>query len=115
MTWDDKPYENLVSNKPLLDLYKENSAHLGVSWQEKVLKDVKSSTDMGNVSRVVPSIHPVFSLQTETIIHSAKFTAVSGLYSCNVYTIATSYCLTFSVSELLCCNIMLVIVFLFLM
>ncbi|GBM73132.1 hypothetical protein AVEN_46278-1 [Araneus ventricosus] len=36
------------------------------------------STDMGNVSHVIPSIHPFFDIGTEAINHAKEFTEASG-------------------------------------
>ena len=38
------------------------------------------STDMGNVSYVVPSIHPMFYIGTDAVNHTRGFTAAAGLY-----------------------------------
>ena len=36
--------------------------------------DVSASTDMGNISYVVPSLHPVYSIGTDAYNHTAEFT-----------------------------------------
>lgn len=37
-----------------------------------------ASTDMGNVSHIVPSIHPTYSIGTKAANHSLGFTEASG-------------------------------------
>lgn len=36
------------------------------------------STDMGNVSHVVPSIHPKFFIGTDAALHTREFAAAAG-------------------------------------
>jgi amidohydrolase len=65
MTPQGHPYVELKTNPLMADLYMANSAALGrpmLIWEE--LEDKQSgSTDMGNVSQVVPSIHPVLAIE----------------------------------------------------
>ncbi len=39
---------------------------------------VKASTDMGNVSHVVPSIHPIYAIGSGEMNHTREFTAVAN-------------------------------------
>lgn len=60
------PYEALTHNPLLLELYAANTAALGRPMQrgsDLPIEEV-GSTDMGNVSQVVPSIHPMLDLHT---------------------------------------------------
>jgi amidohydrolase len=60
MTPDSHPYLEMVSNPIMADLYSSNSAALGrpmTRWVDLENKQA-GSTDMGNVSHVVPSLHP---------------------------------------------------------
>ena len=43
-----------------------------------VASSALGSTDMGNVSYVVPSIHPMFNINTKAPNHSREFTADAG-------------------------------------
>jgi metal-dependent amidase/aminoacylase/carboxypeptidase family protein len=54
----DTFYEPLMTNNTLMDLYAENMGKLGVDVQEQVLTELGGSSDIGNVSQVVPAIHP---------------------------------------------------------
>lgn len=58
------PYVEMVSNPTLSTLYAENSALLGrpMAWWDEVEGEAPGSTDMGNVSQVVPSIQPVLTV-----------------------------------------------------
>lgn len=73
--WREPAYADLDTNAPLADLYTANAAILG----REVLDPVGSpalvgSTDMGNISHIVPSIHPMIRVAPpEVSIHSADF------------------------------------------
>ncbi|XP_070580397.1 peptidase M20 domain-containing protein 2-like [Ptychodera flava] len=73
-------YANVISNNTLVKLYTENAVNLGVNFLPENQADnmIMGSTDMGNVSYVVPSIHPFYGLQTDSVNHSHGFTAASG-------------------------------------
>ena len=62
------------------DLYEKNAVNLGVNFEASLeKKDMPSgSTDMGNVSYEVPSIHPMFYIGTEEFNHTRGFTTASG-------------------------------------
>ncbi|XP_070580398.1 peptidase M20 domain-containing protein 2-like [Ptychodera flava] len=73
-------YANVVSNNTLVKLYTENAENLGVKFlpENQAANMIMGSTDIGNVSYVVPSIHPFYGLQTDSVYHSRGFTAASG-------------------------------------
>ena len=71
-------YEELVSNPVMTDLYLANSAALGrpLDRGADLPSGQAGSTDMGNVSRVVPSIHPMLDIKsTPAVNHQAEFAA----------------------------------------
>jgi amidohydrolase len=78
--WLDPAYADLRSNGPLEDLYAENSARLGRQLREPGDgAEVFGSTDMGNVSYLVPSIHPMIAVAAPgTSIHTPEFAAAAG-------------------------------------
>ncbi len=69
-------YRELNSNKVLAKLYYDHMLSLGVTGIEWV-GDVPGSTDMGNVSHVLPSIHPVYKISDEGI-HTRLFQKASN-------------------------------------
>jgi amidohydrolase len=81
--WLEPSYDDMVDNHPLLDLYAANARRLGRVLEEPTdLTAVTGSTDMGNVSHLVPSIHPMIKVApTGVAIHTADFAraAVSDL------------------------------------
>ncbi len=75
LDWVDPAYTDMLDNLTLLDMYVRNAVHVGrdprhVDKQSTVV----GSTDMGNVSYKVPSIHPMIKCAPEgTAIHTADF------------------------------------------
>ncbi|HEX2274826.1 MAG TPA: M20 family metallopeptidase [Acidimicrobiales bacterium] len=70
-------YSDLRTNRPLVELYRANSATLGRPLDEPAPgRRITASTDMGNVSHVVPSIHPMLAASPpEVSLHSEEFAA----------------------------------------
>ena len=52
-----RPYSHLLHNTPMLDAFKANLETIGESTLDYL--PVSGSTDMGNISQVVPTIHPI--------------------------------------------------------
>ena len=69
-------YDELLSNTPLAKLYAENFKSLGMTYE--LSKELTISTDMGNVSYTVPSIHPMYTIGSGETNHTAEFTTVSN-------------------------------------
>jgi len=66
-------YENMVTNHTLAEAMKRNWERIGVKVQEPE-KEGSGSTDMGNVSQVVPSIHPYIAIGPDKMPgHSVEF------------------------------------------
>jgi len=73
--WDDVRYSPMRNNLPLAELYIQNMESLGrrVELYEPEGRGT-GSTDMGNVSQLVPSIHPHVAItEEEILIHSPEF------------------------------------------
>ena len=70
-------YLNLKSNVTMSELYFRNAIELGVTGIERE-GDSLASTDMGNVSYVVPSIHPGYAIGSGEVNHTQEFTAVAN-------------------------------------
>jgi metal-dependent amidase/aminoacylase/carboxypeptidase family protein len=74
-------YAELVSNKPLVNSYVANITRLGRVLSVGVDEDppIVGSTDMGNVSKLLPSIHPMIAIApADTPLHSADFAACAA-------------------------------------
>ncbi len=71
-------YHSLKSDPVLVDLYAANSADLGrpLAPGSSLPPGAAGSTDMGNVSHLVPSIHPMLSINPgEAVNHQREFAA----------------------------------------
>jgi amidohydrolase len=68
-------YSDLRTNPVLIDLYRANSEALGRPLYEPTPETrVIASTDMGNVSHLVPSIHPMIAVSPPDVpLHSDEF------------------------------------------
>jgi amidohydrolase len=72
-------YANMVSNRPLVRAFEENLEQLGVSYQQASTNERMGSTDMGDVSHLVPAIHPYLAIAPESIPgHSLEFAAAAA-------------------------------------
>jgi amidohydrolase len=73
------PYLNMVNNAVMTGLFQANSTSLGRPLPlEADLPPAGGSSDMGNVSQVVPSIHPMLGIETGGAVnHQAEFAAAT--------------------------------------
>jgi metal-dependent amidase/aminoacylase/carboxypeptidase family protein len=72
----DSVYEPLMTNNVIMDLYAENMRQLGIDVQEQSPSELGGSSDIGNVSQVVPAIHPSLRISKngqELVGHSHEF------------------------------------------
>jgi amidohydrolase len=74
----NKPYSEMIHDREIATLYKRNAERLGRCYPdigEAAHKSV-ASTDMGNVSLVIPSIHPMIGIDSMPAVnHQKEFTA----------------------------------------
>ena len=68
------------TNSILGELYRSNAVELGIKYGNiQADKNTPSfSTDMGDLSYQVPSIHPTYALNTEYANHTRGFTAAAN-------------------------------------
>ena len=77
-SWRDRTYAPLTSNMTLVELFKQNLESLGRQVETCDPRLGLGSTDMGNVSQVVPSIHPTIAIAPrEVLIHTPEFAAAT--------------------------------------
>ncbi len=76
-TWEEPAYADMADNPTLVELYTANAATTGRTLLDPAdVPGVVGSTDMGNVSHLVPSIHPMIAVSPPNVsIHSPEFTA----------------------------------------
>ena len=73
------PYDNMLNNRVMTGLYAANSEALGRPMPtEGEIGRAGGSSDMGNVSQVVPSIHPMLGMDCGTAVnHQPEFAAAT--------------------------------------
>jgi amidohydrolase len=77
--WRDRPYAPMKNNTILTRLFKQNLESLGRQVEAFDPRSGLGSTDMGNVSQVVPSIHPTVAIAPrEVLIHTPEFAAAAA-------------------------------------
>ncbi len=81
LAWGDVDYLDLNTSWPLARRYQLNGESLGLTFfpYDKLPSGMQGSTDMGNVSHRVPSIHPMIAVAPLHVsIHNAEFTRYAG-------------------------------------
>lgn len=79
--WAGVDYLDLNTNWPLADRFQQHAEALGREFipREHLAGSPSGSTDMGNVSHLLPSIHPMIaSAPANVVIHHPDFTRWSG-------------------------------------
>ena len=97
--WDDHAYADVRDNAALVSAYARNMAALGrpPADPEASGRRVVGSTDMGNVSYLMPSIHPMIKIAPDGVpIHTEEFAACarSGSADAGVLAGATAMAMT---------------------
>jgi len=80
ITWKDPMYSDMIDNRVIVERYRANAEALGreVHEPDPELR-VVGSTDMGNVSYVLPSIHPMIQVAPLGVpIHTPAFAGYAG-------------------------------------
>ena len=100
--WVGHPYSNLTTNDLMAESYVENIGALGKSMPTKVqsLAFGGASTDMGNVSHVVPSIHPMFGIHTKEGNHTAGVTGAAATSEAHAETLTASKAMAMTAVDL---------------
>ena len=78
ITGGDKPYAEMHHDADMAALYRANSEALGRPFPDlgELGKRPTGSTDMGNISRAMPSIHPMIGINClPAVNHQPEFTA----------------------------------------
>jgi len=77
--YEGEPYADLITNPVMAALFSANSVALGrpMLTTAELGRPAAASSDMGNVSHVIPSIHPSVSIQTEADNHQPEFAAAT--------------------------------------
>jgi amidohydrolase len=73
-----KPYSEMIHDRDMAEVYRRNSEALGRSYPDldPAFQKSAASTDMGNVSRVIPAIHPMIGIRSlPAVNHQRDFMA----------------------------------------
>jgi len=73
---ESKPYTDFRTDQAALELYRANAITLGRSFADAAIagRMNRASTDMGNVSQVVPAIHPYIGVNSgQAVNHQKEF------------------------------------------
>jgi len=77
--WGDTSYAPMHNNLTLARLFKQNMESLGRKVRLTDPSSAFGSTDMGNVSQLVPSIHPMVAIAPEEVsAHSPQFASAAA-------------------------------------
>ncbi|CAH1799166.1 unnamed protein product [Owenia fusiformis] len=100
----EKSYANMVTNSTLAGLYEANTdeAKVALCTDEALTKSPTGSTDFGNVSQLLPSIHPMYYIGTSVANHTREFAVASGTQEAQDYTLRQSKCLAMTAIDVLC-------------
>ena len=72
-------YLDLNTNSKLAEIYQHHGESVGIKFStDERLATLFGSTDMGNLSYKVPSIHPLYDINTDLPNHSRGFTEATG-------------------------------------
>ena len=93
-------YEDVAANPTLSNLYETNAGNLGVVFENSDVP--RGSTDMGNVSYVVPSIHPMYKVGDGTQRnHTREFTAITNTPDAHQNTLTAAKAMSMTVVDVL--------------
>ena len=104
MEWDPIHYSNMDTNDTLADLYQANAETLGVKYDLalEIVNKSRGSTDMGNVSHVIPSVHVQYSIDCKAVNHSHAFTTAAITETAHKKTLIASKALAMTAIDVLC-------------
>ncbi|KAL3882775.1 hypothetical protein ACJMK2_029082 [Sinanodonta woodiana] len=105
INWSTRPNLNVVNNMTIVNLYRTNAVSVGVDFEKYGVPEGSNiptgSTDMGNVSHVVPSIHPMFYIGSTSVNHTRDFTGASGDPIAQPFTLAQGKALAMTALDIL--------------
>lgn len=94
-TWREIPTKDVVQNNIMASTYARHMEKAGIQFPDRYTQEHSGggSTDMGNVSYVVPSIHPMFGIHTTASNHTVEFTEAAGTVQAHRDTMVASQAL----------------------
>ena len=103
ITEESRTYKDVISNKTLSELFLQNSQKLGLGFS-KSTQNFSASTDLGNVSHILPSIHPVYSVvgTTRAALHTRDFAALTDTPTAHRSTLLAAQVVAMTAVDILC-------------
>ncbi|XP_068582525.1 peptidase M20 domain-containing protein 2-like [Cebidichthys violaceus] len=99
-------YHNILPNATLANLYENNGKALGIQFPEQPA-NFSGSTDFGNVSFIVPGIHPFFYIGSDAFNHTEEYTEAAGAEKAQLFTLRTAKALAMTAVDVVCCPVLL--------
>ena len=97
---NERAYANLMSSTSLAKLYASNLTLLGEKY-EMDAGFLSGSSDMGNVSYIVPSIHPMYAIGSGEGNHTRDFTAVANTPEAHAQTLVAAKAMAYTCIDVL--------------
>ncbi|XP_058516841.1 xaa-Arg dipeptidase isoform X2 [Ochotona princeps] len=96
-------YYNVLPNKSLWKAYMENGTKLGIDFisEDATLNGPSGSTDFGNVTFVVPGIHPYFYIGSNALNHTEQYAEAAGAQEAQFYTLRTAKALAMTALDVI--------------
>ncbi|XP_012723255.2 peptidase M20 domain-containing protein 2 [Fundulus heteroclitus] len=95
-------YSNILPNNTLAHLYESNGKALGMSFPEQPAS-FSGSTDFGNVSFIVPGIHPFFYIGTDALNHTEEYAEAAGAEEAQLHALRAAKALAMTAVDVVCC------------
>uniref|UniRef100_A0A7M5XFK9 Peptidase M20 domain-containing protein 2 n=1 Tax=Clytia hemisphaerica TaxID=252671 RepID=A0A7M5XFK9_9CNID len=96
-------YAAVNTNQVMIDLYIGNAKSLGVPFEDDHMRETfQASTDMGNVSAMKPSIHPIYKIKSEDVNHNHGFTKAAGSSESQLPTLNSAKSMAMTAIDIVC-------------
>ena len=103
MEWDSIHYSNVDTNATLADLYQANAETFGIKYDHLAAeRRSRGSTDMGNVSHIIPSTHVQYDICTKAVNHSHAFTTAAITEIAHKKTLIASKMMAMTIIDVVC-------------
>ncbi|XP_009696488.1 PREDICTED: peptidase M20 domain-containing protein 2, partial [Cariama cristata] len=99
----ENDYYNVLPNKSLQKVYKENGKKLGIEFisEDCISNGLSGSTDFGNVTFVVPGLHPYFYIGSDALNHTEQYTEAAGSQNAQFYALRTAKALAMTALDVI--------------
>ncbi|NXJ78908.1 P20D2 protein, partial [Trogon melanurus] len=99
----ENDYYNVLPNQSLQKAYRENGKKLGIDFisEDSVLNGLSGSTDFGNVTFVVPGLHPYFYIGSDALNHTEQYTEAAGSQNAQFYALRTAKALAMTALDVI--------------